>query len=96
MEDHGWASASTFGVFISESDGGDQNSTAAILINASNAAAMFQVPPTLADIGWRLAFASSAEARHDVCATLVPEFSMALLLSNSTGDQPEEADLSGS
>ena len=96
MEDHDWATTSNFGVFISESDGGVQNSTAAILINASNAAVMFQVPPTLADIGWRLAFASSAEARHDVCATLVPEFSMVLLLSNSTSDQPEATDFSES
>jgi glycogen operon protein len=96
MEDQDWASASTFGVFISDRKKGDQNSTAAILINPSNAAVMFQVPPTLADIGWRLAFASSAEARHDVCATQVPEFSMVLLLSNSTSDQPEATGFSES
>ena len=86
MEDQDWASASTFGVFISESEKGDQNSIAAILINASNAAVMFHVPPTVGDIDLRLAFDSSAEARQDVCATLVPEFSIVLLLSNSTGD----------
>ena len=80
MSDHDWSNARAFCVVLSEERVDGERSQAAILINGSSTAEVFDLPVVTKNEKWRLAFSSAVDTAVNGQAVTSPEHTISLLL----------------